>query len=338
MENNLKKDIFERIKNAKDNKEKTRLLEKFWLKEKRSDEENIHIIREGVKLLEKGDDNEKIIALQVISRAGGFPLSIQLKEIAESIGKDQKINYRKSIDYDELLEIVNMCLKFSSNDNGNLRIASANCLNHLRSYLEGFDYVELFYNLLSLRNFFEKNDKRKIKSIEFCLDKVWCPILEEMIEDYMPKEVKKMKITNEGKTTEQTKELENFVNNMINETEKYIKDILTLRGQRLFIDNLVPYTENMRILQLDYEYQKILRLAGNKEIRKELLSRYLNLRFNYLLDNLVESLEKINEKESWMCVIIDVKNKEVKPNNLQAVYQSLKNMKRDIETNFLLNL
>ena len=88
-----KLNIFEKIKNAKDNKEKQKILENFWLKEKRSDEENIRIIKEGLKILDAGKEREKIISLQVISRAGGFPLSGQLREIAESIGKDNKTKY-----------------------------------------------------------------------------------------------------------------------------------------------------------------------------------------------------------------------------------------------------
>ena len=81
-----KKDIFYKLINSKDNKEKVRILENFWLNEKREPKDNIRIIRKGIEVLNKGTDKEKIIALQVISRTSGFPLSDQLEEIFKISG------------------------------------------------------------------------------------------------------------------------------------------------------------------------------------------------------------------------------------------------------------
>jgi len=95
-----KKDIFYRLINSKDNKEKIRILENFWLNEKRESQENVKIIRKGMEILEKGTDKEKIIALQVISRTNGFPLSDQLEEIFGMSGvKDFK---KKDIDIQDI--------------------------------------------------------------------------------------------------------------------------------------------------------------------------------------------------------------------------------------------
>ena len=158
-----------------------------------------------------------------------------------------------------------------------------------------------------------------------------------MIENNVPLAVKKMKITNEGKETEESKELEDFANKMVNETEAYIKKLLALRGERIFIDNLIPYIINMEIFQVSYECHKIVSLVEKKKINEELLIRYLNMRLRILLDKALSSLEKIEDKESWTYVVIDQTVGKVKLDNLQAMYNEFMNMKRDIETNFLVN-
>src|SRR3989344_9588405 len=106
-----KKDIFHRLINSKDNKEKTKILENFWLNEKRDPKENIKIIRKGVEILDNGTDKEKIIALQVISRTSGFPLSDQLEEIF-NISGSKNVKYRETVSYDELKDIIDKCLRF----------------------------------------------------------------------------------------------------------------------------------------------------------------------------------------------------------------------------------
>jgi len=100
------KDIFYKLINSKDNKEKTRVLENFLLNEKREPKENIKIIRKGAEILEKGTDKEKIIALQVISRTSGFPLSDQLEEIFKMSGT-KKVKNKETVSYDELKDIIN---------------------------------------------------------------------------------------------------------------------------------------------------------------------------------------------------------------------------------------
>lgn len=330
-------EIFEKIKNASDGKERQKILEDFRTKKNKSDKENVRIIGEGERLLEEGEDRDIIIALQVMSRAQGFPLSGQLKEILQLSGKEKERVYRKTISYDELMEIVERCLKLLTVDNGNVRIASANCLNALGIYSENFDYVDLFHNLLLLKNFYETKDNNKIKSIVFCLDKIWCLYLENLIENFSSLETKNMRITNKGKVTKNSKELENFVNKMIKETESYIKNVLTLRGERFFIDTLVPYTENMRIIQVLYEYEKILELVEKRNIKKDLLKRYINTRLKLILRRLLEDFERVENKGYWVCVVIGIDKSEVGLSNIQSVYNELKYIERDIETNFLVN-
>lgn len=167
MENN-KQDIFERIINSKDNKEKTRILENFWLNERRESQEEIEIIRKGIEILDKGTDKEKIIALQVISRTKGFPLSDQFDDLfgKESFKKKKDI---ETVSYDELLKIIEKCLEFLSADNGNLRIAAANAIYYLRSDINKADFDKIYNRILKLR---EEISDNKRKSIEYCINKI----------------------------------------------------------------------------------------------------------------------------------------------------------------------
>lgn len=80
----MARNIFKELENAKDRKEKSKILENFWLNEERSQEEEIEIVREGIKILDSENDKEKIIALQVISRTHGFPLSDYFKELIKA--------------------------------------------------------------------------------------------------------------------------------------------------------------------------------------------------------------------------------------------------------------
>jgi hypothetical protein len=167
MENN-KQDIFERIINSKDNREKTRILENFWLNERRKPKEEIEIIRKGIEILEKGTDKEKIIALQVISRTKGFPLSDQFDDLfgKESFKKKKDI---ETVSYAELLEIIEKCLEFLTADNGNLRIAAANAIHYLRSDINKADFDRIHNRILKLR---EEISDNKRKSIEYCINKI----------------------------------------------------------------------------------------------------------------------------------------------------------------------
>ena len=164
---NSKQDIFERIINSKDNKEKVRILENFWLNEKREPNENIKIIRKGIDILEKGTDKEKIIALQVISRTSGFPLSDQLEKIFKVSGT-KTIKDKETVSYDELKNVINKCLEFLTDKNGNLRFAAANTLDYLKSNLSKADHEKTYKRILSLRETI--NDKRR-KTIEYCIEK-----------------------------------------------------------------------------------------------------------------------------------------------------------------------
>lgn len=319
-----KGDIFKILGNAKDNKEKIKLLESFWLQEKRDPEENIKIIREGIEILDTGADKEKIIALQVIARAGGLPISDQFEDIF-GMGSRKE---RKTVDYEELMDIADKCLEFILSDNGNLRLASANCLNHLRINLNGFDFVELFYNLLSLREFYE--GKEQTKSIEYCLDKLYGCHSERLIESYLPLAVKKMKINVDKNNREDAIILEDFSNNLIKETEGYIPKILKLRGEHILKESMVPYVINIGLFQISYEIQKIFALANEKELDDRISDLYSKFRLSLLLKQNLEAIEKIEDKEKFICFDIDLEKNKLILTTLKSVYERFDNIRKGL--------
>ena len=100
-----------------------------------------------------------------------------------------------------------------------------------------YGYIDLFFNLLSLKNSPKNQDKNK-KVIEFCLDKIFSPYLEELLEESSSPEIRKIKINVHSKDKETiniARSIETISNQMISETEKYLKNILSLRGKYLLM-------------------------------------------------------------------------------------------------------
>ncbi|OGJ15539.1 hypothetical protein A3K73_05105 [Candidatus Pacearchaeota archaeon RBG_13_36_9] len=308
----MPRNIFEELGNAEDGKEKAKILERFWLVEERAPEEDVEIIRKGIKILDFGNDREKIIALQVISRAHGFPISDRFEGLVD---KEKK---RASVEYEELMEIVERCLEFLSNENGNLRLAAANCLHYLTINLNCFDCIELFYNFLSLKEFCK--DKKKTKTIEFCLEKIYSPHLEALIEAALPLAVKKMKINVHSGDKETARKLENFANSLIKETEKFIPEILNLRGEYLLEESMIPYVVNIELFQISYELQKISELAEKKQLDDELSDVYAKFRLSLLLKQVLEKIRDVEDKERLICVDINLSKNQVFLTTLENVY------------------
>ena len=232
--NENKKDIFYRLINSKDNKEKIRILENFWLNEKRESQENVKIIRKGREILEKGTDKEKIIALQVISRTSGFPLSDQLEEIFGMSGvKDFK--KKETVDYSELKIIIDKCLEFLTDQNGNLRLAAVNTLHYLKSDLSKTDHEETYQKILNLRETI--NDKRR-KTIEYCIEKFRprdISFIENIIENIDP-EVNKIWKYNENWAEELG---DAYYDSVLKESEEFIKkDTKENVGYNMFVDGI----------------------------------------------------------------------------------------------------
>mgnify|MGYP001583433438 FL=1 len=199
--NSEDEDIFYKLINSKDNKEKVRILENSWLNEKRESKDNIRIIIKGIEILNKGTDKEKIIALQVISRTSGFLLSDQLEEIFKISGA--KISKgRETVSYNELKVIITKCLEFLTNQNGDLRFAAANTLHYLKSDLSKADHEETYKKILNLRKTI--NGKRR-KTIEYCIEK------------FRPRDVSFMEDINNANYGK-------MVNNFDPETEKIWKE------------------------------------------------------------------------------------------------------------------
>src|SRR3989344_1091828 len=236
------KDIFYKLINSKNNKEKTRVLENFWLNEKREPKENIKIIRKGAEILEKGIDKEKIIALQVISRTSGFSLSDQLEEIFKMSGA-KKVKNKETVSYDELKDIINKCLKFLTDQNGNLRFAAANTLDYLKSDISKADHEKTYKKILNLRK--TVNDKRR-KTIEYCIEKFRPRDISFMgdminanygkiVNNFDPK-VKEIWKENEGLAEELG---DAYYDSVLRESEEFIKkDTKENIGYNMFVDGI----------------------------------------------------------------------------------------------------
>ena len=302
-----KKDIFYRLINSKDYKEKGKILENFWLNEKREPKENIKIIRNGINLLDKGTDKEKIIALQVISRTEGFPLSDRFEEIfgEESIKKNKDI---ETVSYDELNEVVEKCIKFLTNENGNLRLAAANTLNHLKIHISKAESIKIYNRIVKLRDTIK--DKRR-KTIEYCIDKIMPFEIENLFEDIDP-EVKKIWKENEILAEELG---DAYYDSILKESEEFIKkDTKENIGYNMFVDGIrvgldiiMPLLNEKMQGKVKHKIEQMLtkRNLAN-EIGDELWSegsymKPINLNDPLLDERMKYFEERFNEKKEYNC-------------------------------------
>jgi len=318
-------DIIENIIQERNSKEKQKIIDKFreFASEKKNIHEILEIYRKAKSLLESGEDKEKIASARVINNIYSiFPYHY--------FGIDDT---KTEIKDDEVVDLVCTCLKLLLSENGNLRIASAYLINHLRSYLTDYEFVELFFNLMSLREF--EKLKKKV-AIEFCLDKIYCPHLEEAIESLMPNEVKKMEIKLHGMITEESKmrakNVKDMARKMVKETEEYIPRILSFRGELFFKENLIPYIENIGLFQLLYELQSINKIFEN--LNNKGYSSYVATRLFFLLEKNLDKLEKVESKEQLSLIVPDLKKEQLIFMPLDKFYFTLKEIYEKMNETF----
>lgn len=301
------KDIIKQLSEEKDYKERAKILDKFrdYQSKKDNYDNLIEIYKEAISLLDLGNDKEKEISLRVIGNIYNlFPLPTLLSESDDS---------QSYLNYDDLYDLTFKLLELLINDNGNIRIAAANSINHIRGFIDNDSYVTLYFDLLSLKN---NADKDKAKSIIFCLDKIFSPMLDMAIDMSYPEEVKRVKIGLVGNVSRNIKKIARDVefnaNKMIKETEKYIPQILAMRGKNLFEKNLIPYLENAGMFQILYELQKLNQLLKNNEISAEVLKYYLQTRIAYSLKSYIERIKMMQNKNEFEGVFLNLEKNELK--------------------------
>lgn len=89
--------------------------------------------------------------------------------------------------FDEKIGVLNDILfKSIIDDNGNIRLAAANAFGYIRpapfgsKKLTGSSYAQLYLDIIRLLD--KQKDKKKKKSIENLLGKLWCPHLDTILE------------------------------------------------------------------------------------------------------------------------------------------------------------
>jgi len=326
------RDIIQKLLATSNSKERSKLLEEFrnfQFKGKREEVKSIlfEIFKEAKQMLENTvNDEEKIISLRVL---GAIFLIYPHENMAEMLGVKPKETLVKDFD---IMELIDLCLDLLENKNGNLRLSSAYLIDHLRGHLSNYNYVDLFYNLLSLKNS-PKNKGKNKKTIEFCINKLSSPFLEGSLEILSSPEIRKMKINVYSKNKESinfAKMIETISNQMIAETQKYIKRILSLRGKSLLEGNFIPYIENIGILQIIYELQRLKEIKDSEKITPKEMVNYLVIRLLPFMENRLKMLNNLPQMEEFSIILLSSKGM-IKIATLQDAYGLLENAKLAIE-------
>ena len=129
-----------------------------------------------------------------------------------------------------------------------------------------------------------------------------------------------MKINVHSGDKETARKLENFANSLIKETEKFIPEILNLRGEYLLEESMIPYVVNIELFQISYELQKISELAEKKQLDDELSDVYAKFRLSLLLKQVLEKIRDVEDKERLICVDINLSKNQVFLTTLENVY------------------
>src|SRR3989338_4409574 len=315
----MNKVIFE-VMNAKDAKERQKLLERLREREFKDKIDNVSLLREIADLIKMGSNREKIAALQVFTRLySGFPNEGYLKEV---FGSPIEKKVEDIISYNEVLDILDNLVMLLLEDNGNLRLATSYGLSHLRTFLKIEDYAETYFDILCLRN--AERDSKKIKTLEFCLDKFFSQYLDKVIESSRPIEIKKIQINFDGseEEKERIKKVDDMVNNFVEETGVFEKEIQRMRGEKFFDLNLVGYLDGLSLFQISYELQKIDKLLKVKKDEEflEIIDRYVKSRLLYLLKMNLGWMKKVKDKNEFFCVDIDVEGDKLVFSSLNGLY------------------
>ena len=317
--------VIEKVYAIKDSKERQRFLENFRNIINNKDNENISgiIFRKAVDYFNNGDDEYKTISFSVINK-----IYVGFSSRSHFMGKLSVTD--SEIKYEEVLNVLYKAISFMKSENGNLRISAANCMNHFRMFLHPIDYVELFYNLLSLKN---SLDDKKVKTVVFCLNKIYCPYLEQCIKSQIPNETKLTKISTKGLNKaeqEKANKVERLINKYVKETRKYIKKILKLRGENMFNNEFCLYVNNIGWLQLSYEIQNIFE---EKESQEDIIN-YINFRIVSLLEYNIKFLEGINDRNEISYIDIDSSTDSLFISNLEELYKKFSILSKNIKTKF----
>jgi hypothetical protein len=198
--------------------------------------------------------------------------------------------------------------------------------------MPNYNYIDLFYNLLSLKDS-PKNQNKKGKTIEFCIDKIFSPHLEEILEIYCSPEIKRMKITVHSKneySLKMAKMVEKTSNQLISETEKYLKTIFSLRGEYLLDGNFIPYIENIGILQIAYELQRLKELHEEGKLETDEMKVYLKMRLLPLIENRLKMLSNLEDMDEFSIILLNTQG-IMKITNLKEAHTLLENSNKAIE-------
>jgi hypothetical protein len=326
------RDIIQKLLALNNIKERNKLLEKFREYQFKGDRKEVEqvlfeIFKYAKQILENTENNEeKRIALRVLGAIFIIYPSGWLGEMLEKKQRETPVNDG------DIMDIIDICLELLENEDGNLRLSSAYLIDHLRSYMPNYNYIDLFYNLLSLKDS-PKNQNKNSKTIEFCIDKIFSPHLEEILEIYCSPEIKRMKITVHSKnefSLKMAEMVEKTSNQLISETEKYLKTIFTLRGEYLLNDNFIPYIENIGILQIAYELQRLKELHENNKLETDEMKVYLKMRLLPLIENRLKMLENLESMEEFSVILLNTQG-IMKITNLKEAYNLLETSKRTIE-------
>lgn len=325
--------IIEQVVKARSSKERKRILENFRGRGSHNNVEgNVRVIRSAARLIYDGDDNEKVAALQIICRVfNGF-----------SEFKRERRGAR-SISYGELLFMLHNCLRLLNDDNGNIRLNASYALNHLRFFLQDSDYAELYFNVLSLRN--AQRDAKKLKSIELCLDRIWSPRLDELIEEYNPNEIRMLEIDAYRENDNERDllfKMEDFVNDFVEETEIFEREIQRIRGENLFKMKMLFYSDNLALFQISYELQKIKTYFKGKRIKdcydiemRMIIGKYIRLRLAESLKENLNWMRGLRNREEIFYVDINLEEDRLLISSLEEAYQRFGRLHKELGYVFL---
>jgi len=324
------RDIIQKLLAVNNTKERNKLLEKFRKYQFKGDRKGVEqvlfeVFKDAKHILENTENNEeKRTALRVL---GAMFLIYPSGWLGEMLEKKQR---ETPVNDGDIMDIIDICLELLENEDGNLRLSSAYLIDHLRSYMPNYNYIDLFYNLLSLK---DSPKNKNNKTIEFCIDKIFSPHLEEILEGYCSPEIKRMKITVHSKneySLKMAEMVEKTSNQLISETEKYLEKIFALRGEYLLKGNFIPYLENIGILQIAYELQRLKELNEESKLKTDEIKVYLKMRLLPLIENRLKMLQNLEDMEEFSLILINTQG-IMKITNLKEAHNILETSKRVIE-------
>lgn len=254
------------------------------------------------------------------------------KKFNVKIKDEEKRNY----DYNVILDALKFSMNSLLDNDGRVRISAVHTLNSLRSCLRNEDYIELYFDLLSIAE--NEKDRKKIKNIKRALEKLSSPHLAFLVVDYMPDEIKECRIITEDTDSNEKKELaknvEDYINSMIMEVRGFEKKIRRMRYQNSQYD-FTPYLINLSLIQTSYEIQKsmteLINSRTDSDEKWRFFDCYMSTRLYDLVKKHVKNLEKL--KSVHHCCFVDIDIRDGKPiiKTLEFFYNKLKEFYENLE-------